>query len=265
VETGTPEILCRVEARVALVTLNRPEARNALTLEMKQALIELVPRLGADPDVGCLLLTGAGSAFCSGGDTKKMAEDGTPPSPEERKRQLRWEHGLPRSLHRLEKPTIAALPGPAAGAGFSLALSCDIRIAAESAFVTTSYARLGLSGDYGGTWFLTRLVGTARAREIYFTADRIDARECERLGIVNRVVPDEDLAAKAWELAQRIAAGPPIALGYMKDTLNRSLEQDLDAVLEVEADRMVQSAMTEDYLEAVSAFRDKRTPKFRGR
>jgi enoyl-CoA hydratase/carnithine racemase len=265
VETGTPEILCRVEERVAVVTLNRPEARNALTLEMKRALAELVPRLGADPGVGCLLLTGAGSAFGSGGDTKKMAEDGTPPSPEERKRQLRWEHELPRLLHRLEKPTLAALPGPAAGAGFSLALACDLRLAAESAFVTTSYARLGLSGDYGGSWFLTRLVGPARAREIFFTADRVDARECERLGIVNRVVPDAELEAAAFELARRIAAGPPIALRYMKDNLNRALEEDLESVLEVEAERMVQSAMTEDYLEAVSAFWDKRTPKFRGR
>jgi len=264
VETGTSEILCRVEERVATVTLHRPEARNALTLEMKRALIELVPKLGADPEVGCVLLTGAGGAFCSGGDTKKMAEDGTPPSPEERKRQLRWEHELPRSLHRLEKPTIAALPGPAAGAGFSLALSCDLRIAAESAFVTTSYARLGLSGDYGGSWFLTRLVGPARAREIYFTSDRLDAATCERLGIVNRVVPDAELEAAAQALARQIAAGPPIALRYMKDNLNRALEQDLESVLDVEAERMVQSAMTEDYLEAVSAFRDKRSPKFRG-
>jgi len=265
VETGTSEILCRVEERVATVTLHRPDARNALTLDMKRALIELVPRLGADPEVGCVLLTGAGGAFCSGGDTKKMAEDGTPPSPEERKRQLRWEHELPRSLHRLEKPTLAALPGPAAGAGFSLALSCDLRIAAESAFVTTSYARLGLSGDYGGSWFLTRLVGPARAREIYFTSDRLDARTCERLGIVNRVVPDAELETAAETLARQIAAGPPIALRYMKDNLNRALEQDLESVLDVEAERMVQSAMTEDYLEAVSAFRDKRPPKFRGR
>lgn len=247
------------------MTLHRPEARNALTLDMKRALIELVPKLGADPEVGCVLLTGSGGAFCSGGDTKKMAEDGTPPSPEMRKRQLRWEHELPRSLHRLEKPTLAALPGPAAGAGFSLALSCDLRIAAESAFVTTSYTRLGLSGDYGGSWFLTRLVGPARAREIYFTSDRLDARTCERLGIVNRVVPDAELEAAAQTLARQIAAGPPIALRYMKDNLNRALEQDLESVLDVEAERMVQSAMTEDYLEAVSAFRDKRPPKFRGR
>ena len=165
-ETGTEEVLCRLEARVAVVTLNRPEARNALTVPMKQALVRLLPALGTDPEVGCVLLTGAGGAFCAGGDTKRMARDGNPPSPEERKRFLRFEHAIPASLHRMEKPTLAALPGPAAGAGFSLALACDLRIAAESAFATTAYAKLGLSGDYGGAWFLTQLVGPAKAREI---------------------------------------------------------------------------------------------------
>jgi enoyl-CoA hydratase/carnithine racemase len=263
-ETGTPEVLCRLEARVACVTLNRPEARNALSLEMKQALARLVPALGADPRVGCVLLTGAGGAFCAGGDTKRMAQEGRPASPEERKRQLRWEHGIAAALHELEKPTLAALAGPAAGAGFALALACDLRIAAESAFVTAAYVRLGLSGDYGGSWFLTRLVGPARAREIYFTGDRLDARECERLGIVNRVVPDAELEREAFALARRIAAGPPIALRYMKENLNRALGESLRSCLDAEAERMVQSATTEDYAEAVRAFQEKRTPVFRG-
>ncbi len=265
ISTGTDHLLCRIEERVAVVTLNRPDARNALSMELKRGLAELVPRLGSDDGVGCLLLTGAGRAFCAGGDTKLMAREGRPPSQEERIRQLRWEHALPAALHGLEKPTIAALPGPAAGAGFSIALACDIRIAAESAFVTTSYAKLGLSGDYGGSWFLSRLVGPAKARELYFTADRIGASECERLGIVNRVVPDEKLQEEALALAKRIAAGPPIALRYMKDNLNRALREDLQACLDVEAERMVQGAMTEDYLEAVAAFAEKRTPVFRGR
>jgi enoyl-CoA hydratase/carnithine racemase len=265
VDTGTVEVLCAVEARVATVVLNRPEAKNALTLDMKRALARLVPKLGADPEVGCVLLTGAGTAFCSGGDTKMMAREGAPPSPDERMRQLRWEHGIPLALHALEKPVIAALPGAAAGAGLSLALACDLRIAAESAFVTTAYARLGLSGDYGGSWFLTQLVGTAKARELYFTADRLDARECERLGLVNRVVADAELAAESQTLARRIAAGPPIALGWMKDNLNRALREDLAACLDIEAERMVNGAMTDDYLEAVRAFQDKRPPRFRGR
>ena len=264
VNTGTADVLCRIQDRVAVVTLNRPDARNALTLQMKQVLSSLIPNLGVTADVGCLLLTGAGAAFCSGGDTKMMAEDGNPASPEERKRQLRWEHAIPLAIHTLEKPVIAALPGPAAGAGFSLALSCDLRIAAESAFVTTAYARLGLSGDYGGSWFLTRLVGPAKARELFYLADRVDARECERLGIVNRVVPDAELEAEALAWAKRVAAGPPIALRYMKENLNRALREDLGACLEIEAERMVQGATTEDYVEAVQAFQDKRAPLFKG-
>ena len=264
IETGTEQILCRLEARVASVTLHRPEARNALTLEMKQALIRLVPALGSDPRVGCLLVTGAGGAFCAGGDTKLMAREGRPASPEDRKRQLRWELGIVAALFELEKPTLAAISGPAAGAGFSLALACDLRIAAQSAFVTTAYVKLGLSGDYGGSWFLTRLVGPARAREIFFTGDRLDARECERLGIVNRVVPDADLASEASALAQRIAAGPPVALRYMKENLNRALGESLRSCLDAEAERMVQSATTHDYAEAVRAFQEKRAPVFRG-
>ncbi|MEE9609045.1 MAG: enoyl-CoA hydratase [Myxococcota bacterium] len=264
IDTGTDQLLCRLEDRVARVTLNRPEARNALSLELKEALRALIPDLGADPDVGCLLLSGAGKAFCAGGDTKLMAK-GPPPSPQERVQLLRREHELPAALHALEKPVVAALPGPAAGAGFSLALACDIRIAAESAFVTTAYARLGLSGDYGGSWFLTRLVGTAKARELYFTADRVDAAECERLGIVNRVVPDADLEREAFALAARIAAGPPIAHRYMKDNLNRATCGDLQACLDIEAERMVQGATTEDYREAVRAYVEKRAPVFHGR
>ena len=259
------EILCRVEERVAVVTLNRPDARNALTLEMKRELARLIPELGGDDAVGCVLLTGAGGAFCAGGDTKTMARDGRLPSPEEREKQLRWEHGIPYAIHTLPKPVVAALSGPAAGAGFSLALACDLRVAAESAFVTTAYARLALSGDYGGTWFLTRLVGTAKARELYFTADRVDARECERLGIVNRVVPDAELEREALVLARRIAGGAPGALAMMKDTLNRAVGADLQEVLDLEAERMVAGAQTDDYLEAVKAFQEKRPPVFKGR
>jgi len=265
VETGTGEVLCRVEDRVAVVTLNRPDARNALTMDMKRALAELVPALGADEGVGALLLTGAGGAFCAGGDTKNMAREGKPLSPEARKRQLRWEHGISLALHTLEKPTLAALPGPAAGAGFSLALACDLRIAAERAFVTTAYVKLGLSGDYGGSWFLTQLVGPAKAREIFFTGARLGAAECLALGIVNRVAADADLEKEALDWAKNIAAGPPVALRFMKENLNRALHQDLASCLDEEAERMVAGATTEDYVEAVKAFQEKRPPVFKGR
>jgi enoyl-CoA hydratase/carnithine racemase len=209
VDTGSDQLLCHVEDRVAVVTLNRPDARNALTVEMKEALLRSLPELGDDPAVGCVLLTGAGPGFCAGGDTKVMAE-GPPAEVEPRVRFLKREHRIVSLLHRIPKPTIAALPGAAAGAGFGLALACDLRILAESAFVTTAYLRLGLSGDYGTSWFLTHLVGTAKAREMFFTAQRVDAATCERIGLANRVVPDADLAKQARVLAAEIANGPPI-------------------------------------------------------
>jgi enoyl-CoA hydratase/carnithine racemase len=264
IELETRQVLCRVEDRVAVVTLNRPEARNALTLEIKEALRALIPRLGDDPDVGCVLLTGAGGAFCAGGDTKVMAE-GPPPEREPRVRMLRREHEVPAAIHRLAKPVIAALPGPAAGAGLALALACDLRIFAQSAFVTTAYARLGLSGDYGASWFLTHLLGPARAREVMFTAARLDADDCARLGLANRVVADDALAHESFAWAREIGAGPPVALRYMKENLNRALIHDLQSCLDAEAERMVASAFTEDYVEAVKAFTEKRKPQFRGR
>ena len=265
VETDCAELLCRVEGRVASVTLHRPDAKNALTLEMKRALAALLPRLAADPDVGAVLLTGAGAAFCAGGDTKRMVREGAPPQPEERKQQLRWEHGIPLALYRMPKPTLAALPGPAAGAGFSLALACDLRVMAESAFVTTAYVKLGLSGDYGASWFLTRLVGPARAREILFLGERLSAAECLALGLANRVVPDARLGEEALALAHRLANGPPLALRAMKDNLNRALGESLEALLELEAERMVDGATSDDYVEAVRAFEERRPPVFKGR
>ncbi len=265
IDTGTDHLLCRVEERVAVVTLNRPEARNALSAELKEALRPLIPALADDPEIRCLLLTGAGPSFCAGGDTKAMAQGDAIPGMEDRIQRVRREHEVPAALHELSIPTVAALPGPAAGAGFSLALACDIRIAAESAFLVTSFARVGLSGDYGGSWFLTRLVGPGKARELYFTSERVSARECERLGLFNRVVPDEDLESEAFVLARRIAAGPPIAHRYMKENLNRALDADLRTCLDYEADRQVRGAFSEDYREAVEAFVEKRPPIFRDR
>ncbi len=265
IETGTGELLCDVRERVATVSLNRPEAKNALTMDMKEGLYTLVRDLAADDAVGCVLLTGAGTAFCSGGDTKKMKQDGKPPSMEDRQRQLRWEHQLPRMLHEMPKPTLCALPGAAAGAGFSIALSCDLRIASERGFLLTSFVRVGLSGDYGGSWFLTQLVGPAKAREIYFLSDRLGADECLELGLFNRVVPEAELADAAFEMARQLASGPPISMRFMKSNLNRALHADLATCMDYEADRMVRGAMTDDYREAVAAFSEKRSPEFKGR
>jgi 2-(1,2-epoxy-1,2-dihydrophenyl)acetyl-CoA isomerase len=168
-------------------------------------------------------------------------------------------------LFDLAKPTIAALPGPAAGAGLSIALACDLRIAAASAFLTTAFANIGLSGDYGGSWLMTQLVGVARAKELYFTGRRIPADEALALGLVNEVVADELLAERTRALAQSIAAGPPIAIRYMKQNLNRAVGADLRTCLAEEAERMVRCTRTEDHREAVQAFMAKRKPVFSGR
>jgi len=264
-ETGTEEVLCEVRERVAIITLNRPAAKNALTMDMKEALYRLIRDLEDDAEVGAFLLTGAGDAFSAGGDTKRMKKEGKPPVMEDRQRQLRWEHELPRMLHQSSKPSVAAVHGAAAGAACSIALACDLRVASERGFLLTSFAKLGLSGDYGGTWFLTQLVGPAKAREIYFTAERVDAQTGLALGVFNRVVPVEELQAEAFALAAQIASGPPIALRWMKANLNRAQTEDLDTCLRYEADRMVRGALTDDYVEAVAAFSEKRRPEFKGR
>jgi len=260
--TNQDQLKLQVENHVAVLTLNRPEAKNALTLDMKKGLLEYLPKLENDPDIRCIVLTGAGNAFCAGGDTKNMAKDGKPVSYEDRVQQLHWEHRIPLLLHSIPKPTLAVLPGPAAGAGFALALACDLRIAADTAFVITAYANLGLAGDYGSSWFLPRLVGDAKAKELFFSPERLSAEKCLELGIVNRVTKKDDLLEQAMAWATQLAEGPPIAYRYMKDNINQSWNSSLEEHLSVEAERMVQSAQTNDYVEAVKAFSEKRKPKF---
>jgi 2-(1,2-epoxy-1,2-dihydrophenyl)acetyl-CoA isomerase len=170
-----------------------------------------------------------------------------------------------RLLHEMPKPTIAQVNGPAAGAGLSIALACDIRIAGESARFVTAFVRIGFSGDYGGTWMLQRLVGPAKARELYFTGDPIDAREAERIGMVNRVVPDDELASETRGLAERMAKGPPIALARMKQNMNLGLVSDYPTLLDAEAENMVMTGTTQDNREAIKAFLEKRPPTFHGR
>ena len=263
-DTGSPKLLCRVDDRVAVVTLNDPENRNPLGYDLRPLLRALVERVSRDDAVRCLVLTGAGRAFCAGGNAKAMATSEQPPL-EERIRRIRHESETVALLREMAKPTIAALPGPAAGAGFSLALACDLRIAAESASMVTAFKRLGLPGDFGGTWLATRLVGSARARELYLTSRKVDATECERLGLVNRVVPDDRLMAETLALARELADGPPVAYRFMKDNLNRAELADLRTVLAEEAERQCWAAETEDFREATRAFVEKRPPRFQGR
>ena len=229
----------------------------------------MIKACGENPDVGALLITGAGKAFCAGGNVKGMGAHR-----DQKKLEMSYEEKvadlqerqrlLTGALVSVRKPTIAALPGPAVGAGLALAMACDIRIAAQSAFVSTGYLRVALSGDYGIAWLLTRLVGTARARELMFTADKVDAVSCERIGLVNRVVPDDKLQDEAFALAKAMAEGPTLALRYMKDNLDEALQFDFATARDHEAMRLVRLTTTADHKEAVQAFIDKRKPVFKG-
>jgi len=238
-----------------------------MSRDMLEALLESLVRIGADGDVGAVILTGAGGAFCAGGDVKAMAEgkEFAEEGLEAKARGLRRVMEVSRLLHEMPKPAIALVPGAAAGAGLSLCLACDMRIASESAKFTTAFARVGYSGDFGGSYYLTSLVGTAKARELYYMADLVDAQTALSLGMVNRVVTDDELEAVGNEVAERIAAGPSIALGYMKRNLNAAEHVALGELLDLEALHHSRCGMTEDHKEATKAFVEKRQPVFHGR
>jgi 2-(1,2-epoxy-1,2-dihydrophenyl)acetyl-CoA isomerase len=269
-DSGTEDLLASVSDGVLTLTLNRPAARNALSRAMLDGLARLLGQAEADPAIGAIVVTGAGGAFCAGGDVKGMAARNASGEPEPIDqaiaRQRRNQREIAGRLHAMPKPTIAAIPGAAAGAGLSIALACDLRVMAESAFMTTAFAKVGFSGDYGGTYFLTRLVGAAKAREMYFLSDRVDAAEALRVGLANCIVPADALLGEAQALAARLASGPRVALGYMKENLNRAFSGgDMDDCLDLEATHHVHCGLTEDHKEAAKAFVEKRVPTFRGR
>jgi len=257
------------ENGIATLTMNRPEARNAFTREMMDGLAQALPRLAVDPAVRLVVITGAGNAFCAGGDVKSFARNaaGAPAtvSFDTKVTDLRMRMEAVRWLHEMPKPTLAVIPGPAAGAGLSVALACDLRIAADDAKLTTAFSKIGLSGDFGGSFFLNYLVGAAKAREMYFTGQVISGAEAGRIGLVNRAVPAAQLAAAAADWAQELASLPTVAVGYMKRNLNTALHGSLGDVLDAEAIHMIRSFETEDHKGAAVAFVEKRPPSFKGR
>ena len=261
------DLLEAVKDGVAVLTLNRPDRLNAMSGSMLAGLLEALPRLGEDAEVGAVVLTGAGRGFCAGGDVKAMAEGTEMPGTtlEERAHGLRTYMEVSRWLHEMPKPTIAMVKGAAAGAGLSLALACDLRVAGESARFATAFARVGYSGDFGGSYFLTQLVGTGKARELYYTAEIVDAPQALALGLVNRVIPDARLEEETMALAARIARGPRVALSYMKRNMNAAESGTLKDLLDLEAWHHSRTGMTEDHREAALAFVEKREPKFRGK
>ncbi len=253
------------EDGVLTLTMNRPERLNALSPNMLLALYHAVAGAAADPEVAVIVLAGAGRAFCAGGDVKAMAEGGRSESFDERVQGLRRRMEVSRLLHEIPKPTIAMLRAAAAGAGLSLALACDLRVASDTARLTTAFAKVALSGDFGGSYFLTRLVGPAKARELYFTSPVLGAAEAQALGLVSRVVADAELEAATRALALSLARGPRVTLGYIKQNMNLAERAGLAEVMDAEALRHTRCAQTEDHREAAAAFVEKRAPVFRGR
>jgi 2-(1,2-epoxy-1,2-dihydrophenyl)acetyl-CoA isomerase len=270
IDTGTSDLLASLDAGVLTLTLNRPDARNAMSRAMTQALADQLAAAELDPAVRCIVLTGAGKGFCAGGDVKGMAAagDGTVGNNTidgAIHRQRINQRATAGKLFKMPKPTIAALPGPAAGAGLSLAMACDLRIMSSTAIMTTAFAKVGFSGDYGGTYFMTQLVGAAKARELYFLSDRVSAEEALRIGLANWVCEPDQLAAKTREIALRLATGATVAYRYMKENLNRAMNGEVDDCLDLEATHHVHCGQTQDHRDATKAFVEKREPVFHGR
>lgn len=270
IDTGTTDLIADLDGGVLTLTLNRPQARNAMSGPMNAALAEQLAWAELASEVKCVVLTGAGQGFCAGGDVKGMASrnegGGAPATIDEAIASQRVnQRATSGKLFKMPKPTIAALPGPAAGAGLSLALACDLRIMARTAIITTAFARVGFAGDYGGTYFLSQLVGSAKARELYYLSERVTAEEALRLGLANWVCEPDELAAKTREIAARLAKGPTVAYRYMKENLNRALAGEVDECLDLEATHHVHCGQTADHREAAKAFVEKREPVFTGR
>ena len=246
---------------VATITLDRPDALNALTVPLKEALLAAFRDLASDDGVRAVVLTGAGRAFCAGQDLRERLEpDALPLADEIRARY----NPLIRAMRALPKPIVAAVNGVAAGAGASLALAADIRIAAEDATFLLAFGRVGLIPDSGATWLLPRLVGAAKAAELALTTDPLTAADAERLGLVARVVPSAELLPTAHALAARLAAAAPVALALTKEALERSWTASLDEHLELEADLQGRAGATADHAEGIAAFIERRPPVFRG-
>jgi 2-(1,2-epoxy-1,2-dihydrophenyl)acetyl-CoA isomerase len=270
-DTGTEDLRAEIDDGVAVITMNRPDRRNAFSPAMVSALGTVLAQVETDETVGCVVLTGAGSAFCAGGDVKSMAGppdrgDGAGRSLDARiHRQRLNQRATSGRLWSMPKPTIAAIGGPAAGAGLSLALACDLRYAVPGAVLTTAFAKVAFAGDYGGTWFLTRLVGSSKAKELYYFSERLSAEDAERLGIINAIFAPADFEQEVMDRARRLAQGPSLAYRYMKENLNRAVSGELGDCMDLEVTHHVHTGLSEDHREAAQAFVDKREPRFHGR
>jgi 2-(1,2-epoxy-1,2-dihydrophenyl)acetyl-CoA isomerase len=260
------EVIKTVEDGVMKIVLNRPEAMNALNRDMMEGFTSALEEADGSRDIGCVVVRGAGDkAFCAGGDVKSMAAGRDQEKTyEDKVHDIRIRMRVSELLHEMGKPTIAMVNGVAAGAGLSIALAADMRFAGKSARMTTAFAKVGFSGDFGSHYFLHKLVGTAKARELYFTAEILNAEQIEKLGLANRVVDDANLDAETMTFAKKLAAGPRVAWWHVKKNMKVAEEGTLSAALDSEAARMIRTGETADHKEAARAFVEKRAPVFKG-
>ena len=248
---------------VLLLTLNRPDRRNALSPELYEELLSVLHLASVDAEVGAVVLTGAGGAFCSGGDITRMAKGGMETlSVEDRVARLRWRTGICELLHEMVKPTIAMIRGPAVGAGLSIALACDLRFGDPTARMKTGFLQVGVSGDFGCHYFLPRIVGMAKARELFLTSPMLDAQTALSLGLLNQLIEADALAGVVTAVAQQLAAGPRTAIAQMKYNMNQGLHASLGSMLDAESMRHVRCTDTLDHREATAAYVERRKPRF---
>jgi len=252
------------EAGVRWIALNRPESKNGLTDAVNLAIIEALDGAAADKAIRCVVVTGKGGNFCSGLDLKTMASGGMGGMDNVEEHMRKYFHGLIRAVRRVEKPVVALVDGAAVGYGADLAFACDLRIGTERTRFGEVFVKRGLMPDGGGTWTLPRLVGLGKALELMFTGEIIDANEALRLGILSRIVPSAEAEAQVHELARRLAAGPPLVMSWIKRAVYAAQHTDLDAALENEVKGQMQLLRSKDFFEGMSAFFQKREPKFSG-
>ncbi|CDM66964.1 enoyl-CoA hydratase/isomerase family protein [Pyrinomonas methylaliphatogenes] len=252
------------EAGIVTITLNRPERLNAFAGHMRRDLAEVLERAGSDPRIRVVVITGAGQAFCAGGDVEAIAELMERRDTDEFARLLGAGRRVVTAIRQMPKPVIASIPGPAAGAGCNLALACDIRLAARSATFTQSFVRLGLHPDWGGTYFLPRIVPPNIACEMFFLGETITAEEAWRFGLVNRVFPDEELEAETRRFAERLRDAPPAVITAAKHAVYMSDHATLDQMLQYELESQLRCFQTQDAREGVRAFLERRAPRFTG-
>jgi 2-(1,2-epoxy-1,2-dihydrophenyl)acetyl-CoA isomerase len=267
-ENAVPEFYCTVTDGVMRLVINRPAAMNALSRDIMEGLLESLEAASKDPGIGCVVVSGVGTkAFCAGGDVKSMAagslRDGW--SAEQKILDLRARMRITELLHEMPKPTIAMVNGVAAGAGLSIALAADMRFAGKSARMTTAFAKIGYSGDFGCHYFLHRLVGPAKARELYFTSEVLGIEAIEKLGLANRIFNDDELEAETMAFGKVLAAGPRLAWWHAKRNMKAAEEGTLAEALDREAVGMIMTAQTDDHKDAAKAFAEKRQITFKGR